>query len=148
MSIWSSCPCPVCVRDRRLRFARLLRGASVACTVAIAVLLVGVAVLSAGCGTVTPPPVASESASYDGNEQTSGIISVTPAGVLVTDRFRARYNALVATYGRDFAVPLRVDEGLISVEPNRWLIDRGHFTQFLEMNAWRRAGLAPKASAP
>ena len=95
----------------------------------------------AGCGTVIPSTVRSSAASYDGNDQNSGIISASAEGYVVTAHFRDRYNALVAIYGRDFAVPLKPDDGLTN--NGQWVIDRQHLSQFLEMSAWSRAGLQP-----
>jgi hypothetical protein len=106
---------------------------------ALALLLLGLAL--AGCGTVIPNTVPSSAASFDGNDQNSGIISASADGYVVTTHFRDRYNALIATYGRDFAVPLRVDDGLTN--NGQWVIDRQHLSQFLEMSAWSRAGLQP-----
>lgn len=97
------------------------------------------------CSTVTPQLVTPDSASFDGNDQTSGIISVNANGYVVTDHFRDRYNALVAIYGSDFSVSIKADDGLINISTNRWLIDRQHLSQFLEMTAWLRAGLKPKS---
>lgn len=101
----------------------------------------------AGCtSTVTPDRVTSSVASFDGNEQNSGIISGNANGYVVTAHFRDRYNALVATYGRDFSPPIEPDAGIVEIESRKslYLIDRQHLAQFLEMNAWHRAGLKPK----
>jgi hypothetical protein len=96
------------------------------------------------CSTVVPKPVAPVAASFDGNDQTSGVLGSNANGFVVTNHFRDRYNALVAIYGRDFAVPLTPDAGFVSIEDERWLVDRQHLAQFLEMQAWQRAGLKPK----
>ena len=96
------------------------------------------------CGTVKPERVTSAAASYDGNEQNSGIISANANGYVVTNHFRDRYNALAAVYGRDFTVPMTADAGLQQISDSTWLIDRQHLSQFLEMNTWSRAGLRPK----
>ena len=111
--------------------------------VALTILCVGLA-LSGCAGTVSPDRISAAAASYDGNAQTSGIISVNPLGYVVTAHFRDRYNALAALFGRDFAPPLTPDAGLTPITADRWLIDRQHLAQFLEMNAWHRAGLKPK----
>lgn len=103
-----------------------------------------IAVGFTGCGTVVPKSVAAETASFDGNEQTSGILSSSPAGFVVTGHFRDRYNALVKVYGHEFTVPLKRDEGVTRMDGGRWLIDREHMTKFLEMNALSRAGINPK----
>ena len=95
------------------------------------------------CGTVAPDRVTSAAASFDGNEQNSGIISANANGYVVTNHFRDRYNALVSTYGRDFTVPIKPDSGLHRITDETWLIDRQHLVQFLEMQAWARAKSAP-----
>ena len=111
--------------------------------VALTILCVSLA-LSGCAGTVTPDRISAAAASYDGNEQNSGIISVNQLGYVVTGHFRDRHNALVALFGRDFLPPLTPDAGLTEITSDRWLIDRQHLSQFLEMNAWNRAGLRPK----
>ena len=115
--------------------------------VCAAIFAVIVALIVSSCATtVTPGPVESTQASFDGNEQNSGIIMSTPSGYVVTDNFRLRYNRLIATYGADLATPATVDAGIAPIGPDRWLITKQRMIDFLEMNAWRRAGLAPKNS--
>lgn len=121
-------------------------GRKTAAAICIAVAFL-VALLSAwltGCGhTVIPEPVEAMSASFDGNAQTSGVIASTPAGFVVTAHFRERYNALVEVYGRDFSPPLKADAGLARQPDGQWLITRQRMVDFLEMNAWKRAGIVP-----
>lgn len=101
--------------------------------------------LNQGCATtVVPQPVEAREASFDGNEQTSGVLSATDAGFVVTARFRERFNALAAIYGRAFTPPLVAEAGVTRVSEDRWLVSRQAMVQFLEMNSWRRAGLTPK----
>jgi hypothetical protein len=98
-----------------------------------------------GCASVVHPErVEARQASFDGNEQTSGILSSTPSGFVVTDHFRERHNAMIATYGGDFIPALKPDHGIAPMGGGRWLISKEGMTHFLEMNAWRRAGLKPK----
>ena len=109
------------------------------------IILAVVLALASGCSnTVTPDRVTSAAPSFDGNEQTSGVLSINPNGAVVTDHFRYRYNGLIETYGHDFTPPLKADAGIIVITKGRWLIDRQHLAQFLEMNAWHRAGLNSK----
>lgn len=115
--------------------------------VCAAIFAVIVAIIVSACATtVTPKPVESTQSSYDGNEQNSGIIMSTPSGYVVTDNFRMRYNRLVATYGKDLATPATTDSGIAPIGEDRWLITKQRMIDFLEMNAWRKAGLAPKNS--
>jgi hypothetical protein len=97
-----------------------------------------------GCGTLAPTRVDSQAASFDGNNQDSGIIQATASGYVVTPHFRDRYSSLVALYGRDFLPTIKDGDGITQLSKNEWLIDRQHLVQFLEMNAWLRAGLKPK----
>lgn len=98
-----------------------------------------------GCNsTVVPTPVKVEEASFDGNEQNSGVIASTSAGYIVTENFRARYNLLVARYGRDFEPALKPDGGLEPAGESRWLISKQAMVWFLTMNQWRRAGIEPR----
>ena len=98
-----------------------------------------------GCNsTIVPGPVHAEQASFDGNEQNSGIGSSSPAGFVVTDHFRARYNGLIATYGRDFSPPLKPDDGAAPLGEGRWLVTKQAMVNFLTMNQWRKAKLEPK----
>jgi hypothetical protein len=110
---------------------------------ALTILCAGLA-LSSCASTVSPDSISAAAASYDRNKQNSGIISANALGYVVTSHFRNRHNALVATYGRDFSPPLTPDAGFTEITSSRWLIDRQHLSQFLEMNAWHRAGLKPK----
>lgn len=97
-----------------------------------------------GCVTTTvPAPVEARQASFDGNDQNSGIILSTATGFVVTGHFRERYNALIATYGGDFKPPLEPDAGIAPIGDDRWLISKQRMIDFLEMNAWRRAGILP-----
>lgn len=97
-----------------------------------------------GCTlTVHPDRVETTEASYDGNVQNSGIVMSTENGFLVTDHFRDRYNALIETYGRDFAPPLKKDAGMSRVGEDRWLLTKQRWVDFDLMNSWRKAGLKP-----
>lgn len=102
--------------------------------------------LLAGCVSPTVPAALppAAAASFDGGEQNSGVISSTAAGFLITPHLRDRYNALVARYGGDFAPPLRIDAGLERRGPEVWEMSKQAMVNFLEMNAWRRAGIPPK----
>ena len=95
------------------------------------------------CGTVAPSIVAAKQPSWDGNEQTSGVLAQLPEGIVVTNHLRLRYNALITTYGRDFTPELTRDEGFLQRPDGSWLIDRAHFIKFLDMAAWQRSGFKP-----
>lgn len=112
----------------------------------LAYILLGMLLIALpGCSsTVAPDPVTASQASFDGNEKNSGIVSAHPNGFVVTAHFVDRYNSLVRIYGRDFTPPLKPDVGILRITAERSLIDRQHLSQFLEMNAWHRAGLKPR----
>ena len=129
---------------REHRRERRLRAAVVAVLAALSI-LVSLLFLG-GCAstaTVVPAPVESRQASFDGGEQSSGILAAVPGGFIVTPRFRARYNGLVATYGGAFLPPLVPDAGLRPGDGDTWFIDAEHMAFFLRMNAWRRAAGSP-----
>jgi len=118
---------------------------NVACIIFLVVLILATALLFVGCGTtVTPDVVHSTQASFDGGQQNSGIVMSTASGFVVTDHFRQRHNALIAVYGGDFAPPLQPDHGIAPIGTDRWLISKQGMVDFLQMNAWRKAGLEPK----
>lgn len=97
----------------------------------------------AGCSTVTPDRVESREASFDGNARNSGVVESTPNGFVVTAHFRARYNALIEIYGRDFQPALAADAGITQLGSGELLITKQAMVDFLTMNAWRKARLAP-----
>lgn len=106
----------------------------------------GVAIFD-GCSTVTPSIVYTPHASYSGNTRNSGVFALTPAGWVVDGLFRARYNALIETYGAEYA--LKRDDGIVRItdasapEQERWLIDRRHFDLMRTMNIKKHSGIAP-----
>lgn len=110
-------------------------------------LLFAVCLLLQACVSPTVPAAlpAAAAPSFDGAEQNSGVLSSTAAGFLITPHLRDRYNALVARYGGDFAPPLRQDAGLERQGPGTWEMSKQAMVNFLEMNAWRRAGIPPKS---
>jgi len=106
--------------------------------------------LLSSCGTVIPDPVTSSAASFDANEQNSGIIAATPTGYLVTPHFRDRYNQLIAIYGPAFTPRLEADAGLVRAPSEalakedpiagQYIIDRQHLVYFVRMNIWHKMG--------
>ena len=117
--------------------------------------------LFGGCSTVTQAPVKSQSASWDGNAQNSGILAKVPAGYIVTPTFRARYNSLITIYGRSktkdgspiFTPPLAVDSGITPVppsvasqtynQPQVWLINNQGMAAMVILSDLKRRGFAP-----
>lgn len=100
-----------------------------------------------GCTTVTPTPADVPAvASFDGAEQNSGIVGVQPDGLfIVTAHLRARYNALVADYGHEFAPAIVADYGLAPISgTDRWAMTPEAMADFATMVQWRRMGRAAR----
>lgn len=95
------------------------------------------------CSTVTPSAVKSQEASYDQNQQNSGVISQNANGYVVTSHFHDRWMALVKTYGRDYKPAIDAKAGWLDLGDGTWLVDKQRMVAFLEMNGWLRAGLKP-----
>jgi hypothetical protein len=105
---------------------------------------------------VRPVAVVDTKPSYDGNKQDSGIIKITEEGIIVTQRFVDRYDALVNTYGAepDFLPPLVCGQGvevaskeLQEKYPNRgtiYLMEKQTLVHFIKMNQWRKMAKEPK----
>lgn len=112
-------------------------------------LLLGLALALActGCTTVTPTPAdVPAAASFDWTEQNSGIVGVQPGGLfIVTAHLRARYNALVADYGHEFAPTIFADYGLAPIAGiDRWTMTPEAMANFATMVQWRRMGRAAR----
>jgi hypothetical protein len=131
-----ACPCPDCI-ERRGSSAGLLGLALI--LVSLSMLLF--ALLSGCASTTTPETHAPQQASWDGNEQNSGIIRYTPDGFLVTASFHDRYNELVAAYGKTYKPALQQDSGMRPAPDGLWLIDAEHLQRFVEMNLKRKSGI-------
>lgn len=105
--------------------------------IALAALFLGILLI--GCGTVIPKPVQANVASYDGDVQNSGLVSLTNSnGVMVaiiTPHARDRYNGLIAIFGTNFIPPITLDAGITPAPPN-FRIDAEHLVDFMRMNRW------------
>ena len=109
----------------------------------LALLILGALIMSQpACltSTVTPARVESRAPSYDGAEATSGILAVETSGFVVTARFRARYNELVARYGAAWSPAIGADYGLFARDDGTWLATREAIEKALVMIAWARMG--------
>lgn len=108
-------------------------------------LLLALALLCAGCcGTVTPVTVTSNTASFDGNTQNSGFIGwATNGAAIITLHGEARYEALIALYGKGFRPPLVRGEGVIATTTNTFIMDQEHTVKFATMNRWLKEGKPP-----
>lgn len=94
-----------------------------------------------GCASTTIPkavPVA-PTASFDGNDQNSGILRAVDGGFEVTSNFLDRYDDLVEIYGSRFIPEIQKRAGVTGN-----VIDKEHMTKFLVMNRWHRSGFDAK----
>lgn len=105
----------------------------------------GCAGLLAGCApTITPRVVQSQSASFDGNAQNSGLVGFDDAGNgILTEHGWNRYLELVHEYGSHFTPPLAAPELSAKTATNTFLIDRQHLAYFAAMNRWKKQGANP-----
>lgn len=98
----------------------------------------------AGC-TVRPKVVRSSQASFDGNQQNSGLIGYDAVNNrIITSHARDRYNSLVDYYGKLFQPPINRDDGIIATSTNTYLLDSQHAFYFETFQRWRHQGKAPK----
>lgn len=111
----------------------------------VLLLLIG---LVSGCSTVTgvfiPEPVPHTTISYDSGEKNSGIIGeVGTTGFEVTKGFITRYNAMIEIYGKKFVPELEKNAGVTELPNKNFCIDNERMVKFVQMNKWRKAGIAP-----
>jgi len=110
---------------------------------ALAALAVSLGIILTACGATIPPLIESNTSSFDGKVQDSGVITLVPGGQLVTSRWRDRYNGMIAVYGKRFTPPVQTDDGILPAGPgnttSEYFIDNEHAVKFDEMNEWRKA---------
>lgn len=141
MTHYHNCECYDCHRSR-VRLDRIVRGAIIALGLGLLALL---AFSLFGCAsTVAPAVVESQQASFDQGEQNSGVIALVPGGAIITPRAHARYNGLVAIYGREFLPPLAADYGVTPRPDGNFEISREALQKFILLNQWHRMGREPK----
>lgn len=112
---------------------------------AVSALLVGGCLCPACTSTVTPVPVTASEASYDGTVADSGVISAvrdaqgSVTGWIVSERARARYNALIVRYGETMWTPvIGADYGLRACEDGTWIMSPEAMVKFVAMSAVAR----------
>lgn len=99
--------------------------------------------IAPGC-TVRPKVVRNSQASFDGNEQNSGLIGYDSQGNgIITHHARDRYNALIDEYGPLFKPPVNRDGGLVATSTNTYLLDGEHLFIFATMNRWKHQNFVP-----
>lgn len=103
------------------------------------------------CSTVSQSVVKSNNASFDGNDQNSGIISATMDGFKVTTHFRDRYNALIDVYGNAkqqdksplFTPALTKDYGLTSNGDGTYNMTKQAMVYMVQMSELKRRAFKP-----
>lgn len=100
-----------------------------------------VCILNAGCTTTLHPVnVTPRTASFDGTNQNSGVISFDKTNHfgIVTDNWRARYDVLIGDYSKKFTPPISADYGLTSLSNGTWSATAEAFVDMGKMELWRR----------
>jgi len=76
-----------------------------------------------------------QEASFDGNEQNSGIIDfVKEEGWLVTKRTAEKYNFLIEKYGKTITPPIEKNFGLTRKDENLYVLTQEAMVNFALMN--------------
>lgn len=78
--------------------------------------LIWLPILDTGCGTIAPKVEDTTSASFDGNVQNSGIISMDENGAIISSSARERYNAYIVLCGAETIPPTKVDFGITDLK--------------------------------
>lgn len=107
-------------------------------------LALSLAAISGGC-TVAPRPVRNAQASFDGDQQNSGLIGYDAQGRRIISRHALeRYNALIARYGAKFTPPLQPNaELLFLTSTNTAILNAQGAFYFETMNRWAHQELPP-----
>jgi hypothetical protein len=101
-----------------------------------------------GC-TTAPKLVKNKQASFDEGGQNSGVLGVNNDSVLVvTYNLRDRYNSLIDYYGKKFAPPVELNDGLTPTGTNTFLMTPQAFEHFTTMLRWRKQGAPPTWAKP
>jgi hypothetical protein len=83
-------------------------------------------------------PVESSVIGFSGMSQSAGIGKPDPElGFPVDDHWIATYYALIRKYGESFVPPLKIGEGVKTVDGVNY-VDAEHMTDYLDMCGWLR----------
>lgn len=99
-----------------------------------------------GC-TVTPVPVKDSQASWDQNQQNSGLIGFDNEGfAIITPHARDRYNSLTELYAGHFSPKLKADEGVSKnpADPGTYRMTKEALTHFMAMVRFKKENKEPK----
>ena len=105
----------------------------------------------AGCLTVVQHPVQSSQASFDGNEQNSGVIAKIDAGFVVSSNFRDRYNVLIDTYSNTklqdgtplFITPIKKDFGIKPNGDGTFTLNKQGMVLMVQLSSIKRRAFKP-----
>lgn len=106
------------------------------------VLSLALALVAGGCtSTVAPKPVVTHQVAFSDNSTNGGFVGFAIDGEgVITDRARAKYNALIDIYGKKFLPPITTDFGITTFTNNTFLITREGLSDFMLMNQWYKDG--------
>lgn len=92
--------------------------------------------------TVVRPAIEDRQPSWDQNAQNSGFIRFNEDGSgVITEKARARYNALIGKYGDRFLPELELDSGITAGPGQKeWTITAEALVKFMTMNRWIKEG--------
>jgi len=104
-----------------------------------------------GCLTVVQHPVPSQQASFDGNDQNSGVISKSSDGFVITSNFRDRYNVLIETYSNSklqdgtplFIPPIKKDFGIKPNSDGTFTINKQAMVVMVQLSSMKRRAFKP-----
>ena len=102
-------------------------------------------VFAAGCvNTVTPKHVQATTYSWDGTNKNSGVLGMTNHCAILTAHAVDRYNALMVTYGKAWAPPVKPWDGVTATPTNGvYILDAQHTFYFGTANRWKKEGKDP-----
>lgn len=103
--------------------------------------VLGLALGAGGC-TITPARV-DGSASYDGAEANSGVLSLEKTGAVVTPRVVERYVALLDLYRTAFVPRVNPTDGVAKRPDGTCFITNEVLERLILMAEWRRMGRKP-----
>ncbi len=113
--------------------------------IGFAIIVIAVVMAVTACGTVHQAPVAAESAGfYTPPKQVQG-------GYIIDEEFRARYNALIAVYGRKklengapvFIPELDKDAGIRSLTPGNYFMSNEAMLNMSLLSDFKRRASPP-----
>jgi hypothetical protein len=89
--------------------------------------------------TVVPSRIVSTQASFDGNQQDSGIKTADAQGFVVSANWIARYDAMLVEFGGRFSPAVKAgDRAGILIGPEI-VVTAEVMSRFIRMNQWRKA---------